>query len=93
MASNEPNRTRTVPGSLERPTRVFSKQTSQDVDNNNSPLKKKGKPSFKQTKSCLCLLFRTMSTALYGRFDLEDCEEGVKINHTGIVNRVCLLLN
>eukprot|EP00800_Vazella_pourtalesii_P005425 TRINITY_DN1634_c0_g1_i7.p1 TRINITY_DN1634_c0_g1~~TRINITY_DN1634_c0_g1_i7.p1 ORF type:complete len:559 (+),score=121.66 TRINITY_DN1634_c0_g1_i7:53-1729(+) len=64
MASNEPNRTRTVPGSLERPTRVFSKQTSQDVDNNNSPLKE-----------------RTMSTALYGRFDLEDCEEGVKINH------------
>ena len=41
MASNEPNRTRTVPGSLERPTRVFSKQTSQDVDNNNSPLKER----------------------------------------------------
>ena len=22
-----------------------------------------------------------MTTALYGRFDMEDCEEGVKINH------------
>ena len=27
------------------------------------------------------MFVRTMTTALYGRFDLEDCEEGVKINH------------
>ncbi|KAI6658086.1 hypothetical protein LOD99_15799 [Oopsacas minuta] len=68
MATNGPHRSGNTNQSsrLSRPTRIFSKQTSEDANNetNNTP----DKP-------------RTMTTALYGRFDLEECDEGVKINH------------
>ena len=40
MASNDPHRSRTVGSSMERPTRIFSKQTK-DVNNNNSPSSEK----------------------------------------------------